>query len=197
MRILETLHQKRETVEIECNTIQTSSIEEYVSSCKSNGHLCIGIDPGIRKLGYTFMPHYTLHDITYTFEINLPQDKNHTTRFFNVWLAAQMVTGIFTEHSGLKNFSLLKICIEGAAYEKGFGQVALAEIRTVLASFYLFKGHFPYIIPPQTIRKSAFNSAKIKAKELWTELPPDSAASIGCALWANNELNHMMEFINE
>ena len=75
------------------------------------------------------------------------------------------------------------VTIEGAAYNKPYGQVGLAYIRM---GFYLPMVRITRvnITPPATVRKVAFGSGKVKAKDLWPKINDNAAAAVGCALHA-------------
>lgn len=75
--------------------------------------------------------------------------------------------------------------IEGAAYEKMYGQVQLAEIRTgfYLAAVRSMEFQDVRVLTPQAIRKTVFDR-QINAREVWPTLTKDAAASLSMALTA-------------
>jgi len=72
--------------------------------------------------------------------------------------------------------------IEGASFGARYRQVELAEQRAVIALWFHEQGIEIKVKPPQSVRLQAFGSAKIKAKELWPDLPPNAVAALGCVL---------------
>lgn len=74
--------------------------------------------------------------------------------------------------------------VEGAAYDKTFGQVGLAEVRF---GFYLglyVRNANPQICAIKTIRASVLGSGKETAFDRWPLLNHNAADSLGCALMA-------------
>ena len=137
-------------------------------------NMCLGIDPGSVNLGlavihqYMF-PHAELYQIK-------------TTRLDDAVDRIRNIQYILSDLINLFSFKPLAV-IEGASFGNRYRQVELAEIRASMALWCLDKGMEVFIIPPQSIRKRVFGSAKIKAHEQWKELEkfPDAAAALSCA----------------
>jgi len=72
--------------------------------------------------------------------------------------------------------------VEGAAYRAGYGQVGLAEVRFGFYLGLLHAGMDAVIVPPASVRKQAFGSAKVTGFELWPTLNHNAADAVGCAL---------------
>src|SRR3972149_7967136 len=84
---------------------------------------------------------------------------------------------IYSQHRGQT-----PAVIEGAAYNAQYGQTGLAEVRF---GFYLGLRHAGLaaeIVPPASIRKRAFGSAKVQGWELWPTLNSNAADAGGCCL---------------
>jgi hypothetical protein len=77
--------------------------------------------------------------------------------------------------------------IEGSSFGDNFRQVELAEVRSSLAWWLMFNeiGDVQSI-PPLSIRKTVFGSAKLKAQDVWdTEIPNDALAALSCLYYAD------------
>ena len=84
---------------------------------------------------------------------------------------------IYAQHRGQT-----PVVIEGASYNEKFGQVGLSEVRF---GFYLGVCHAGLradIVPPASVRKQAFGSAKIMGFEIWPTLNHNVADAFGCAI---------------
>ena len=84
---------------------------------------------------------------------------------------------IYAQHRGKT-----PVVIEGASYHDKYGQVGLSEVRF---GFYLgicHAGLSADIVPPASVRKQAFGSAKIMGFEIWPTLNHNAADSFGCAI---------------
>jgi len=84
---------------------------------------------------------------------------------------------IYNQHKGAT-----PAIVEGAAYHATYGQTGLAEVRF---GFYLGLRHAGLaaeIVPPASIRKRAFGSAKVMGWELWPTLNSNAADAAGCAI---------------
>lgn len=73
--------------------------------------------------------------------------------------------------------------IEGASYGSTFGQVGLAEIRFGFYVGLQKLGMTTQVIPPASVRKAVFGSAKIHAGDIWPILNHNAADSLGVALY--------------
>ena len=134
----------------------------------------IGIDPG-RNFGCTYM--HSEGTIVLWGQLEKGGHLEYGVAAYDIVAA---LIGLSTKHTGHSKDILC--AIEGASYGSQYGQVGLAEIRF---GFYLGLIHHPLktvIIPPQSCRKFAFGSAKIKARELWPCIDPNGADSVGVAM---------------
>ncbi len=75
--------------------------------------------------------------------------------------------------------------IEGASYNDQFGQVGLAEIRYAIQLALHMSGFGVTVVPPQSIRKAVFGSAKIRGQDIWPTLNRNAADSVVIALYAS------------
>ena len=77
-----------------------------------------------------------------------------------------------------------KYVVEGAAYNKKYGQVNLAEVRTgfYLAMAYDDNGDM-WVPPPASVRVDVFGSGKVQAGDIWPTLNHNAADSLGISLY--------------
>lgn len=135
-----------------------------------------GIDPGIRNMGFA-----TLKASAWNlYQVKLKRiDDDPLERMLLVWKAIGTLIGMFSLNS--------HVVIENASFGHTYRQVHLAEMRAA-AILWFYRYQIPIqVVPPQSVRKNVFGSAKIKAKEEWSELPPDAAAALACALYQNQQ----------
>ena len=132
--------------------------------------LFIGVDPGTVHLGIAVLweTQVTLY------QVSIARSANPIERM-------QDAQKIMTEC--IHNYShLATVCIEGASFADKYRQVELAEMRASIAWWGLSKKFRIEILPPNSIRKIVFNNGKLKAHEVWTNIPHDCAAALSCAL---------------
>ncbi len=137
----------------------------------SPAEVSIGIDPG-RNFGITFISET---DILIYYG-TMPADSHERYGIF----ADQLIKEFCETHCVTYGDS---ITIEGAAYGSTFGQVGLAEIRF---GFYIGAqriGLEPKMVPPASIRKAVFGSAKVHAGDIWPTLNHNAADSFAIALY--------------
>ena len=144
----------------------------------------IGIDPGSRNMGLTILS----DTVSMSFEIKYPPEKDAVKRILKIYTTTKLCF-YYVFDKGIKQ----KICavIEGSSFGDPYGQSTLADARTAaFLSIYEIADREHYdcqakYIPPQSIRKQVFGSAKIKGEEVWKDqLPPDAASSLVCAICA-------------
>jgi len=73
--------------------------------------------------------------------------------------------------------------LEGAAFNKTFGQVGLAEVR---AGFYLglkYITDMVTVVPPMTTRKKVFGDGRTQPMDVWPTLNHNAADSLSLALY--------------
>jgi Holliday junction resolvasome RuvABC endonuclease subunit len=144
----------------------------------------VGIDPGSRNMGLTILS----DTVSMSFEIKYPPEKDAVKRILKIYTTTKLCF-YYVFDKGIKQ----KICavIEGSSFGDPYGQATLADARTAaFLSIYEIANREHYdcqakYIPPQSIRKQVFGSAKIKGEEVWKDqLPPDAASSLVCAICA-------------
>jgi hypothetical protein len=76
-----------------------------------------------------------------------------------------------------------KFVLEGAAFNKTFGQVQLAEVRT---GYYIAMRHYTETISvpaPMTARKVVFGDGRTQPGDIWPLLNHNGADSLALALY--------------
>jgi Holliday junction resolvasome RuvABC endonuclease subunit len=137
----------------------------------------IGIDPGSVNLGIAEI--VSLENISIrVFQIKLERKQDPVER---IWQMKQLLNALFTSSTSP---ILSKMCIEGASYRGPGRHEELAEIRTVCALWGIENRYNPKIIPPASIRKQVFGTAKFLPQKEWTEIPGDAANALACAYCA-------------
>ena len=137
----------------------------------------VGIDPGQVHMGVA-----VLRDRNFTiFEVKLPSKQPIVDRLETTLALLDYIFSLSVPPD-----SILKACVEQAAFGAPFGQAALAESRSAAVISILSKKVKPVVAPPLTIRKAVFGSGKQRAEEfeLWNELLPNAASALACALFA-------------
>jgi Holliday junction resolvasome RuvABC endonuclease subunit len=137
--------------------------------------MSVGIDPGSAHLGIALVaPQLQLVEL---FQCEMTPTKD----------PIEFMTRIHQVLSRCVNFKEyhMHMIIEGPSYGDRFGQVKLERVRTSAVWWAINKYITPYIISPKSIRKQVFGNGDIKAHEIWTELPPDVAAALSCALYSS------------
>jgi len=141
--------------------------------------MMVGIDPGTVNLGVAILGIPTIKGDVY--QAQLYQVK-FAKRAIDVMGRLKAVQELL-DNLGLPKFKK-SVIIEGASYGDKYRQVEMEDVRA--ASLLWFDAHNSVcqVIAPNTIRKNAFGSAKIKAHEYWEELKncPDAAAALSCAV---------------
>ena len=145
----------------------------------------IGIDPGSRNMGLTILS----DTVSISFEIKYPPEKDAVKRILKIYATTKLCF-YYVFDRGIKQ----EICvvIEGSSFGDKYGQSTLADARTAaflsilrIAEEDAWVNCQAKYIPPQSIRKQVFGSAKIKGEEVWKDqLPPDAASSLVCAICA-------------
>lgn len=139
----------------------------------------IGMDPGTTHLGLA----WTGRTSILLAQIELDREGNAVDRMKNIY---RILDEAFTPHPTREHFTNL---IEGASYADRYRQVELAECRATMAWWTINRKGRSKIVPPLTIRKKVFGSAKIKAQDVWgDEIPPDALAALSCLYYG-----YMME----
>ena len=139
----------------------------------------VGIDPGTVHLGIASI--YPKNDINPNgfvslLEMNIPRPPRTQDRIRIIWY-------ILNDYNLSSRID--KLIIEGASYADRYRQIELQDIRAGGISWMMkqYRNYEADIIPPLTIRKTVFGSAKIKNP--WEEqgIPNNAAAALACALY--------------
>jgi len=135
-----------------------------------NTKCSLGVDPGV-NFGICFI---TGEDI-YAMYGSLLQQTHHI-EYANV--AFELLTNLVWTNEQTDPVYV----IEGPAFNKTFGQVNLAEVRT---GFYLSLRHLGEIHtpPPMTVRKAVFGSGTIQPMDIWPLLNHNCADALSLALY--------------
>lgn len=150
---------------------------------KKSRHL-FGFDPGTTHLGIA----WTTRNGIIVAQIELEREKNPIKRMICVHTILNHL---------LPSMQLTRQCatsvVEGSSFGDNFRQVELAEVRSSLAWWLMFNEiGTVYIIPPLSIRKAVFGSAKLKAQDVWdnTDIPNDALAALSCLYYADKMEDH-------
>ena len=138
---------------------------------KETERVRIGLDPGTTKMGLA----YIWKNFGYIYEVKIIRDNNPVNR---ILITQEILSACFDVFS----YEPL-MTIEGSSFADTYRQVELAEVRASAVLWAVNHGIVPQIVPPQSIRKNVFGSAKIKAEELWKDYPPDAASALACAYY--------------
>lgn len=134
-------------------------------------HVRFGVDPGTTKLGLAWI----WRNVGHVYEVNIIRKDNPVER---ILLTQEILS------SCLNFFDYAPIMvIEGSSFN-GYRQTELAEVRASIVLWAINKAIKPMIVPPMSIRKNVFGSAKIKAEQQWPELPPDAASALCCCYYS-------------
>lgn len=133
--------------------------------------LIFALDPGTVNIGLAKV----YKDTATIWEIHKKRETNPIERIQNI---QYLLSDLWGEVPYYQAKPLLRI--EGASY-RGFRQVELSQIRTSAANWGLQRGMEVEIIPPLTIRKRVFGNARIKAANVWTDLPLNAADALAIA----------------
>ena len=128
----------------------------------------VGIDPG-RNWGIGLL----VDGVLYSYWGQFPKCKLATdyhimaSDFILEWLPADLPAKV--------------AIVEGPSYNEMYGQVALEDIR--LGFFMAFKslGYDVCYVAPQSVRKAVFGNGRIKARDVWLDLPNNNGSD-GAAL---------------
>jgi len=151
---------------------QIRRIKVEVPSDYTSGYSHFGIDPGVTNIGITFI--HPLNKYATLFQIRLERADEMIDRLMNIKHALEDCIGWFGYNP--------RAVIEGASYGKTYRQVELAEARALIGLWFHQLSVKVSVVPPNTIRKVVFGSAKIKNP--WENIPDDCAAALGCALYS-------------
>ena len=122
----------------------------------------LGIDPGSVNLGIAEI--ISMDDVSVrVFQIKLERFDNPVDRMINL---KNLLKSLF-----IKSDIVSSMCIEGAGYQASkYRQVELEQVRTVCALWGIENRYVPVIVPPNSIRKQVFGTAKFLPHKEWTEI---------------------------
>jgi len=143
-----------------------------------SGMVCIGVDPGIH-FGITI-----LHETwVYVLWGSLPK-LLHFPGLEAFALASSLIKADWQLQAIFKMGLKYVVRVEGPAYSERVGQPLLEQIRFGFAhGFVQHYGDTKYM-QPNTARKLAFGSANKTGKDIWINLNPNAADSLGLAIAA-------------
>ena len=134
----------------------------------------VGIDPGTRNLGIAVIR--PDNESVTLYKIVLERHKNALLRLLDVQEVLGRTIGHFTPNCGA--------IIEGASYGNFYRQVEMAEQRAGMLLWFYKYGIEAELIPPLSIRKVVFGSAKIKNP--WEMVDDNCAAALACCLYTKD-----------
>jgi len=131
----------------------------------------IGVDPGV-NFGITIIK----DDVIYIYNGKLKTQKERRIEY--AILAHDLIHDLVHEHGGRPTI----LSLEGAAYNKTYGQVPLAEVRT---GYYMALRSYGEVEmpPPMSWRKVSLGSGTAFEGDIWPTLNGNAAASLGVALY--------------
>lgn len=170
---MEILQQKK--FNLKSCTIEEVRIEPPLPNNTSE-HVRFGVDPGTTKMGLAFIWRSSCH----IFEVKITRSDNPVVR---ILLVHEIMDKCFT----MFDYAPLMV-IEGSSFANNYRQTELAEIRASAALWAVGHGIKPSIIPPLSIRKAVFGSAKLRAETEWDLREyPDAASALACAYFSTKE----------
>lgn len=136
-------------------------------------HVLFGVDPGTTKLGLA----YLWRNVCHIYEIKIKRNCDPVVRIL-------LNQEIMSKCLRMFDFAPLMV-IEGSSFANNYRQVELAEIRASSVLWAIQHGVKPSIIPPSSIRKKVFGSAKLRAEVEWDLREyPDAASALACAYYS-------------
>jgi Holliday junction resolvasome RuvABC endonuclease subunit len=137
------------------------------------GHtgVVIGVDPGV-NFGVTVIYECYIH----IFNGKLKTQKDRRIEYSI--LAHDLIHELVHEYGG----NPTTLVLEGAAFNKTFGQVNLAEVRT---GYYMAMRSYGEVeVPaPMSVRKAVFGDGKMQPMDIWPHLNHNAADSLSIALY--------------
>lgn len=169
-------------LDIDGNTVSMFVIplpDKFQLPC--DGTSFYGIDPGYKHIGFS-----TISGITgFCYEITC---RDFFDQMDRATALKNMMSKLISTNS--RHPEPKWIIMEGSSHAEKFGQTSLAEARLSLA---LGASEFGIVkfVPPSTIRKYVFGKGNLRGEDVYkNELPPNAAASLGCACYAHIWQNH-------
>ncbi len=132
----------------------------------------LGVDPGV-NFGITILD----KDRVLVFNGKLKKQETNKIEYAQL---ARLVVGALIEDFDMAECPMV---IEGAAFNKRFGQVNLGEVR---AGYYLgmrdYTNHVD-VVAPMTVRKAVFGDGRIQPGDIWPTINHNGADSLAIALY--------------
>lgn len=130
-----------------------------------------GFDPGTVHIGIATVWRNVIH----LYEVTLVRSPNPVERII-------MTQTVLSECCSMFDYAPCMV-IEGSSFGSNFRNTELAEVRASAVLWAVDHKVIPIIVPPMTIRKGVFGSAKKRAEEEWDKLPPNAASALACAYY--------------
>jgi Holliday junction resolvasome RuvABC endonuclease subunit len=163
---LEVLSEKKEEV------LDLSITKVVVKSPIVSQEMIFGVDPGTAHLGLVQL----WQDRVFMFQVEMKRKDTAPDRIQDIWMALTRCYS-FLETKG-------HLVIEGASYADRYRQVELAEVRATAVIWGIQNRMFVEVPAPNSIRKKVFGKGTVRGRDIWTNIPPDCADALGCALFA-------------
>jgi hypothetical protein len=147
-------------------------LKSMSGTIEPTGKVCMAVDPGV-NLGVCIIN----NDSIWVAWGALKDKVSHEEHGISAY---DLMLDVMEDHN------LDSSCIyvlEGAAFNKQFGQVGLSSVRQ---GFYMGLRMYspPFdLVPPMTARKIAFGDGRAQAGDLWPTLNHNGADAIGLALY--------------
>ena len=137
--------------------------------------IIIGVDPGI-NYGITFLSKNLISVIWG----RLP--RKQTLVGFEAIDFARVMSWAYHPDAWLFSGRIPNVYIEGPSYGDTVGQPLLEQVRFGFAVGFHQDGCPVHYLPPMSARKLAFGSGKTKGSDVWVNINPNGADSVGLAL---------------
>lgn len=135
----------------------------------------IGIDPGTVHLGVAYCA-----EQSYLYEVTLRRQEEPYQRIKDI----QNIIGMLQMDDWVIGPETILV-IEGASFADRYRQTELAEVRTAVATWLgRLVGQVSFV-PPTTVMKKVFGKGNLSAWKVWTNLPPNAASALACAVYWN------------
>jgi Holliday junction resolvasome RuvABC endonuclease subunit len=162
-----------------------SKVTEYRVHIAAPNRLkeAIGIDPGAAMGVCWIPPKYRSMVVVWLVEMASKKDLGHIGRLI-------AIMNLFGEGGdiGVLLPVMIPVIVEGAAYSKAPGQVALAEHRAAAILGVAELADDIRVVPPATVRAAVMGNGRINPKQLWEDfLPGDCADAVALAAYASAE----------
>jgi len=146
---------------------------QYTAMIPNHAGKIVGVDPGV-NLGITVIN----REEVFIFHGKLKTQRDPRIEYAS--LAHDILVNLIEE----QRMSTAVFVLEGAAFNKTFGQVQLAEVRT---GYYLAMRHYAnaVLLPaPMTVRKDVFGDGRTQPGDIFPQLNHNAADSLSIALYA-------------